>query len=398
MKWNKKCKFDPETEKIRCCWTDKMGQTICEEREDILTGKKSRKNVALIMALVLILFAVPYLIAVIPSFFDMGINPSSVYMYSQNNRITYRYRDIGINSPTENLVVDITPNGDYSEVKIWINGLNATFEVNVIDGTVKGTNKNTIFWFFCETSLGVFGDSFEDQYDVIDPAGILGSTNSNYTVIIGEKTIWWSEEPSVLGGQASVEVAFYDESDKKIADGLIDITSGILETVEGTIDMTLVNPGSFPMSRHRLTSFWWMVGFVVGAPIVAWIIMRAGKFLHDETTKVVILVSMASTATFLDLYLDIWFYAYIGVINLLFIHFFAMCIFSGLALQMRIRPSWVILPMGVEIGVAIVASLLGFFLYVPFLVFGLGTFMAFMCIVFRSAIGKNNLEDKFCLV
>lgn len=285
MKWNKRCEFDPDTKITTCCWTDKTGKEICEPRENILTGKNSWKTALLLICLAFSVFIISYALAVIPSFLDSEVNPRSVYLYDQDNTIIYRYNDGDIDSPDQELVIDIETDDDYTDVTVSIDGTDTPFKVHSINGTVKGTNKNTIFWFFASNPLGTFENPFEEEYEVIDPAGVLGEKNGNYTAKIGDGSVWWSEEPAVFGAQASFEVKFWDDSGKKIGSGLIDATSGILETLDGKIEITLEDPGNFPMSRHRLTSFWWMVGMMIGIPLVVGIVMKLVNYSPEEIQK-----------------------------------------------------------------------------------------------------------------
>ena len=109
----KKCKYDPETGLITCCkinaWT---GEETCEVKTGLFHKKRGIGTAILIIALTFIVLFVPVLIA--QWFTNAGITPQDVYLFRQENVVTYRYQNGSLGSEQE-LVMTITPDGDYTD-------------------------------------------------------------------------------------------------------------------------------------------------------------------------------------------------------------------------------------------------------------------------------------------
>lgn len=109
-------------------------------------------------------------------------------------------------------------------------------------------------------------------------------------------------------------------------------------------------------------------------------------------------MSMGTVAIFFDLYLDVWYYAYIGTFHLFLIHIFLLGVFIGLCLWIKVNPLWVIVPMGLEVAFVFALNYVTGAPFIPGITIALGSMVGFISVVFRCVISKEKLESHLFLV
>ena len=300
-----------------------------------------------------------------------SFNASSLNLGQYETELTMQYNDGNINHPTTTLVISITPDPDTdtSTYQITIGSDVYVFECEYLTGYVKGTTCYPFFWIYLDNNLlnGHLADGSE--ISVYDPIGLLGNINTEYTMVSQHKLVYWTEEPKMIGSQLSFKFILYDDQGDAQYVGITDVTSGLLMTLEGKISLTTIDPGDFPISRHRNTGFPIVLASIIVIPLFA--------LVWKKDTEMAILLFLGTLCTATDIYFDIWMVGWFGSIGLVILHLVLIVLlyFLGFA-RYKIGGHWIV-PAVVEL-----AFLLFFNLYT-----GEGTFVPYISVITGSLFG-----------
>ncbi|MHA1649005.1 MAG: hypothetical protein ACTSYB_02335, partial [Candidatus Helarchaeota archaeon] len=242
----------------------------------------------------------------------LNINPQDPLFFNESNTAIFKYHN-GTEEKTLNLTV-AELYGTWSNVVVTIDSEN--WFITTPEGYVSNTDRYPIFWLHVSNPLtsGLsFGITPGMSFNVTDPIGLIGPDNMNYTAIIDRKMVLWPTEPGLHGAQYSFLVTFYNASNNvAIAQGIYDSTCGLLFKLEGGspyIQLDLQET-TYPISRNRMMSWPWALGFSIGVVIVAYILMKKRWEFEEETIREITLLMTAGVAAgMVDIYVDVWLYA-----------------------------------------------------------------------------------------
>jgi hypothetical protein len=353
-------------------------------------GKSSWKTVTLVFLFVAAAYLIPVASTYISTFIGTTYNPTNPNIYQYSNEITYNYRN-GTKGEYSKLkiITGLDKNFEYTLVSVEVNEEEIlTYETDYDTGYVKGTQKYSLLWVFTLNNLlDPLGILLENNViEVIDPIGILGSVNETYSMVYLEKTVLYDVAPMLFGAQYSFKVDLFDSDEQKVGTAVLDSTSGILERVDGVIDLELENPGKYPMSRHRLTIFTILLFTMILVPIAVYFYYKFHKKIQkEEYIALTSLVAMGTSSVMIDFILDVWMYAFFGIIFMYSLHVI-YAIFYGFISQkyLKVNPIW-ITPLLLEMIFPIALTLHAGVPFYPTLMVGIGSFSTFLFVLFRRA-------------
>lgn len=352
--------------------------------------KSGYKTIFIVFVLVSFAYVIPASFNSISTAIGTTYNPTNPNIYENANTLKYEYEPGKIDEK-ESLTLTVEPDDEkkYAEVEVKIDDkTETTFECDIENGYVKGTEKYSLFWIFTENNvLDLTGTLLkDDKIEVMDPAGILGAKNANYTFVFVKKMVYYDVPPKLLGAQYSFIVDIYDSSEQKVASATIDSTSGILELIDGTSDLSLQDPGNYPMSRHRLTFLWVSIIVTILVPILGYLYFQYKKQEDERTVEdLTLLLAFGCSAVLFDFIIDVWFYAAVGILPMLIIHFIVAGIYASIcAFRLKLNPLW-LTPLYLEIALAIALNLHTAVPYYPSMLVAIGSFASFLIVLYRMA-------------
>ena len=359
---------------------------MSELEEESKRKKNGYKTIILVFLIVAMVYAIPVSFNSISTAIGTQYNPTHPNIYQEDNVLKYKYQDELDKTLDLELEVEVDDDGEYADVTVELDGdEKGTFICETETGYLKGTKKYVLFWIFTTNNVldPLSPLMEEEELEVVDPVGILGKPDKEFTFVFEERNVYWNVPPALMGAQYSFKVDVFNQNETKVTTATLDSTSGILEIMEGKVDLTLEDPGNFPMSRHRITILWGVIVCAIAIPVLGYLYMRWKQRQQQEKEDFTLLLSMGAAAVLLDFILDVWFYSFVGVLLMFILHIIVAVIFSlVLAFKFKINPLWMT-PMYIEIAFAIGLNLHTGVSYFPSLTVGLGLFLSFLIILYR---------------
>ncbi|TFG05670.1 MAG: hypothetical protein EU536_01400 [Promethearchaeota archaeon] len=365
----------------------------------MLTG---RQRIRVLILCMIFVFAVPALINQLAIVLNLDINPTDINLYQNANTVEYLYENGSLgHSSRLTLDINVPETKDITTVTATLDSVEITFQVNYttghwIDNGVS-TSNFTIFWILVQNPM-LHGWEFAlfENTSIVDPVGLLGPVNATYTLIIGEKKVYWDVYPGMDGAQFSFVINIYDASNVKVGDGLMDSTCGFLEILQGgpnNARIEVISPGNFQVSRNRYMMLWWGLVFTIALPITCFLLMRWRGSDKEVAEEFALLLAVGTSATFIDITIDVWFYARLGYTGMIILHFAAVIGYALVCIRLKYGVKWVI-PAFLE--VAFIFSITQFVgdPYVPHITAFLGLIVTYLAMLFRSGIDKKKYDGK----
>lgn len=316
---------------------------------------------------------------------DTPFSQSSLNLGQYETQIAMEYHDGVMGHPTTSLLIDIVPDRDHdvSNYTITIGASVYTFQCNYTTGYVKDTTRYPFFWVYLENNL-LYGH-IEDgtEIPVCDPVGLLGAVDAEYTILSQQKLVYWTDDPGMTGSQLSFKFVLYDAMGNAQAIGIMDVTSGLLMTLDGQISLKTIDPGTFPISRHRYTGFPIVIASIILIPLIA--------FLWKRDSELTILLFLGTFCVAVDVYFDVWMVGLFGMWGLLALHLTGIVLLYFLGfVRYRVGGHW-IMPAIVEM-----AFIFFFNLYtgegsiVPYISVGMGLLFGFILLTVHVFLGRKD--------
>ena len=363
----------------------------------------SKKRLA-VLIIGIIIFIGPFVINQTLILLNSPLNPTNVNLYQYTTEIEYEFQEGDIDADTESLTLDIEvgddPEDDYTQVEAELDKSKANYEMEYKSGKyVEGgdvKDKYTFFWIPVKNPMLTAGEfAEEEEYEIIDPLGLLGNSSKTYTLVVGEKKVFWDVPAGMDGAQFSFIINIYDENDSKVADGLMDSTCGFLEVLDAKDRgfLEIKDPGEYPVSRNRYNMLWWGLAFAIAAPFVCFLILKKKEVDIEEIKEFVLLVGIAGSVVIIDIIIDVWFYARIGRSGMLYMHLGCFAVYALVCAYLKYGIKWA-LPAFLE--VAFVFAMTSFVgdPYVPHITAFMGLYASYLAILYRSGIDKKRYDDK----
>lgn len=248
-------------------------------------------------------------------------------------------------------IIDINPNvdTDRTEISVTFPDSNVkSFSCNYTTGKVLGTDYYSILWIPLQNSYASSdgignGQNIGSEYLIYDTIDMLGNGNKTYTLTVKRNDLWWTTERKLLGVQHSL-ICELSDGGMYYGEVIVDSTSGLLEESHR---FTLKDYGSYPSSRHRV--------FILTFLMIAITLIIIGSFIRQQkknksNPKYVIALSIGLFASFIDLMVDVWFYAWITIYGVVAIHFaFALVLFLLNKKESFIQSTSFIFPIIIEL-------------------------------------------------
>jgi hypothetical protein len=364
------------------------------------------RNKILILLLAILVFAIPALINQLATSLNLKVNPTNINLYQSNTTVEYLYENgtYGISS-TLTLQIDANVTSKITKITVNLGGSIRSYYCNYTTGcwldNGTPTANYTIFWILVQNPM-LHGWEFAlfKNTSVVDPIGLIGPTGAIYTLIIGRKIVYWDVAPAEDGAQFSFEITLYNSELIKVADGIMDSTCGFLEILQGgpnNARIEIASPGSFQISRNRYIMLTWGLVFAIGLPIASFAFMKWKKVEKNKIEEFTLLVAVGSSATIIDIDLDVWFYARLGFEGMLLVHFITIVCYALICVRLKYGIKWCILGFMEILYVFAITKFVGD-PYVPHLTAFMGLLLTFLAMVFRSGIDKKNYDDKLDFV
>ncbi|MCY3413461.1 MAG: hypothetical protein INQ03_17605 [Candidatus Heimdallarchaeota archaeon] len=333
---------------------------------------------------------------------DNSINKREMYLFEQEEYLTYTYQNYSGNVITTLSITSLPINETHIKVLVHLDS-DLEFYVSpqgfVYNGSTLLLDTYSPFWVYVPNKTTFAGVSVGDSYAIFDPIGFLPS-NSIYTLDVVKKFTYYpiGEDQRILAGaQASFE-AILTLNDNKIGEYIIDTTSGAVEKAEfmlhgDWIELTLTDT-SFGISRHRMVLI--VLNLVVSlvATVIVILLMKYRSQLSyipnskEDQTKF-LLIFITGLISFTLMILDNWFYLALGGIWNTIIDVLYALLVAWIARKYQWGIKWVI-PVLIE------------FLYeTPFrdtmMIPYYGTTLAWMSLVWLSGMETKNIKlaDQF---
>ncbi len=357
-----------------------------------MLSTKKRILLILLPAIAILIGGSPTLIARIG---NLGTNVHDPLFFDRALYVNYRY-DNGILTDGR-LSFEVTDVGTTtSTFKATVNGVSSTYVAThdgfYVDGGITTQNK-TFFWIHIVESDSI-GSEFEPQIGkthlIIDFLGILGPVDKTYNLTVTDFVNYWPLEPGVDGAQASFAFYITDASNQKVAEGIMDRTCGLifrLQISAGIYRTLEIIDTNYDISRNRWSSFFSVLAAVILLPILAYIVFSKIKKFRIEDKKermeITALLAVGTVSIFVDIWIDVWFYARLGSYWGNFIlhacctcAFLAICIWKKYGLK-GVIPA--ILELGFVTGMSFADST-----YVPYLTAFMGLMLSWIYMVILS--------------
>ncbi|MHA1266645.1 MAG: hypothetical protein ACTSRS_15525 [Candidatus Helarchaeota archaeon] len=359
-----------------------------------------RQRIGVILICMVFVFVIPALINQLALSLNLSINPTDINLYQTSNRVEYLYEN-GSFGYSSTLVLDISvpESKDITTVTATLDGVPRTFQTEYSTGywidNGTPTMNYTIFWILVQNPM-IHGWDFAlfENTSVVDPVGLIGPANTTYTLVIGEKKVYWDVYPRMDGAQFSFVIEIYDSSNVKVAEGLMDSTCGFLEILEGGSThsrIEVLTPGNFQVSRNRYQMLIWGLAFTIAIPLVCLGVMKWRK--SENTEEFVLLTAVGCSATLVDITVDVWFYARLGYDGMMILHFSLLIAYALVCIRLKYGVKWV-LPAFLEI--AFIFAMTSFVgdPYVPHITAFMGLIVTYFAMLFRSSIDKKEYTNK----
>jgi hypothetical protein len=362
----------------------------------------SSKKRIFILLLAVITFAIPALINQMAIILNLDVNPTDINLYQNNNTVEYLYEN-GTYGQTSKLTLQITANATtgITTVIADLDGSIKNYQCNYTTGywldNGTSTGNFTIFWILVQNPM-THGWEFAlfENCSVVDPIGLIGSAGAIYTLVIGEKKVYWDVPTALDGAQFSFEITLYDSDMIKVADGFMDSTCGFLEILQGgptNARIEVISPGNFQISRNRYIMLTWGLVFAIALPVACFAVMKWKKVDKHQIEEITLLAAVGTSATIIDIDIDVWFYARLGFEGMLLLHFIAVVCYALICIRLKYGIKWCLLGLMEILFVFAMTEFVGD-PYVPHLTAFMGLSLTFFALVFRSGIDKKKYEDK----
>jgi len=337
---------------------------------------------------------------------DSALNPLNINLYQTSTTISYSWENgtLGHNAAL-NLEITAGSSGQLTSVKATKGNNVTNYQCDydtgefIMDG--KKSGNYTIFWIPVNNPmLNAWTFQQFENTSVIDPVGILGAVNTSYTLVIGEKKVYWETPQAMDGAQFSFVVLFYDENNVKVAEGLMDSTCGFLETLEGGPDhatLTVSDTGLFLVSRNRYNILLWTPIIAGIASVVLLVLMKKREISKEIQEEVMLLLGIAISVDIVDIIIDVWFYSWLGMDGMLYLHLGLFAVYSLICLRLGYGIKWAY-PAFLEVAFVFVMNRFVGDPYVPHITAFMGLFAAYLAILFRSGFPKRDKRDKLSLL
>ena len=274
---------------------------------------------------------------------ELDINPQDpLFFEAQNNFATFQYHNGTTEKSLTIIVTEVNQGLDWANVSITTD---STYWFQcTLDGLIDNSSERySIFWLHIGNvqfgGIFSFGAEVGTEFNVTDSIGLIGPQNANYTAIIDRKIVYWATDAPILGAQFSFIVTFFNETDGAVmGQAMYDSTCGMLFTLQGGFPYTQMKllDTNYAISRNRLTVFPWVLGLYAGVIVVAVVLMKKRWDLENKTiTEVTLLLTAGGAAFVVDVYVDVWFYATLGLSGSLYLHigvmagFLAICLYQN---------------------------------------------------------------------
>ncbi|NVM30565.1 MAG: hypothetical protein HWN65_17120 [Candidatus Helarchaeota archaeon] len=273
---------------------------------------------------------------------ELDINPEDPLLFDTQNIAIYDYHNGTTEKTITITVTEVNQGSNWANVSIVTD---STYWIQpTLNGLIKG--RYTIFWLHVGNVITrglIFGAEPGMRFNVTDPIGLIGSAGTNYTAIIDRRIVYWSLDADLHGAQFSFQVTFYNESNNvTMGRALYDSTCGLLFTLEGGSPYTQVTlqETTYAISRNRFTVIPWAIGLFAGLVAVAYLFMKKRLKLEAEKTReITFLLAAGGTAFLVDVFVDVWFYATLGLMGSVLLHmgailgFLVICIYQKYGLK-----------------------------------------------------------------
>jgi len=353
---------------------------------------KKRILIILVPVLAILIGGSPTVIARIA---NLGANVHDPLFFDRPLFAEYRY-DNGTKSDGS-LSFKVTNVGDsVSTFTATENGISQTFQAShdgfYVDGG-KTTQNKTFFWVHIvdpDSPGSEFTPQIGRTHLIIDFLGVMGPAKTSYNLTVTDFVNYWPHAPGIDGAQASLAFYVTNEKGEKVAEGIMDRTCGLLFKMQISAGMfrslEIINT-DYDISRNRWSSFFFLVAIFIILPIVAYVVFwKTRRFrIEDkaERVEITLLMGFGTAAVFIDIWIDVWFYARLGSFGANFIlhacaagAFLAMCIWKKYGLKGAIPA---LLELGFVTGMSFADST-----YVPYLTAFMGLLLSWIFMVILS--------------
>jgi hypothetical protein len=218
-----------------------------------------------------------------------------------------------------------------------------------VDPSYGTTTNQSIFWIHIVEAgeRSEFADLVGKNYTIYDPVGIIGVANTEYNITISGRTAYWPEEAGVHGAQASLLFEVYSNN-IRIGKGLMDLTCGMIFTLDvGGKSLKLIDT-DYDISRNRLFALIPVIILVIAAPFImyAYIYLRK-KYRNKEESKEdmmdsIFLAGFAAVISAIDIYNDVWMYATLGFAGNMILRLSVLAIGAVYSLYRGYHIKWII--------------------------------------------------------
>lgn len=276
---------------------------------------------------------------------------------------------------------------------------NVTPEGYYIDPIAGPTKNFSIFWIGLIGMINGTGSETVEQvgvsYSIFDPIGILGTPNTEYNLTVIATYSYWPEEPGLHGAQMSLKYEVHDLNRTQIASGELDYTCGMLFYAyigaDNLRSLKLLET-DFDISRNRLSGIMVVIVVNITIPVVIFSYLHFRKKEPREKLLDTTFLVIAGEAVFMvDIMIDVWLYATLGLTWNLILHTCIAGVFAAYCLWRKIGLKWTI-PAFMEIAFIYAMTTFTGDSYVPHLTAFMGLIITWLCLIWIS--GYKRIEDE----
>lgn len=376
------CRYTNDREKIDC-WdlNDIVIQSTCGLTYKRSTQVRNRHIGLILLSLVGLGFVFGAMF--LSTSLNTSFNPTTLNLTHYQTTLVFEYMNGNISNQPTTFTVDIQPDAsiDRTVFSITIGTDVISFECNYTTGHVIDTDYYPFFWMYLENNL--LNGNFREGLimDVVDPIGFLGPINAVYTIKTQQKIIYWTFESKLGGPQLAFSFTLYNSTGQMQNVGVMDITSGILMGLEGQRQIKLIDPGIFPVSRHRNTGFPIVICFIIFIPLISYVWKR--------DIEIGLLLFLGNLCAATDIYIDIWMAGIFGTWGLLILHFMIIGLFYIFGSRYKIGMHWITPPI-IELGVILFISFITHTnQMIPYISIIPGSFIGFIFLVIHVVQWKK---------
>lgn len=332
----------------------------------------------------------------------LDINQKDPLFYDRPKFVDYNYHD---GTDDGKLTFEVISIGEStSVVKGTLDGVPRNFTVTHDGKFMNASGQQVFFWI--HGIEGTFELIFEGvshyntTYEVIDPVGLMGAVNETYNLTILDYTNYWSREPNLDGAQASAKYEVRNGSGVLVAEGILDITCGLIFTMQisnGNFKTIEIYNTNYEISRNRYAHINVAIPTAIILPIVFYLLIWKVKKLKvedkDERLEMTMLVALGGASIMVDIHVDVWFYARLGSLGAnLLLHGLVFGALAAFCIWKKYGLKWVvpeILEFGFIIGMSVADSS-----YVPYLTAFMGLLISWFFILVASGYQRNRSKSK----